>query len=55
MKVVINSDIINSIKVFSSLWREDLKSVLIANGNEPKDWEIYIGDSFSWWSILLPQ
>jgi hypothetical protein len=25
---------------------KDLKSVLNAYGNEPKDWEIYRGDSF---------
>ena len=46
MKAVITGDIINSRKVSPSLWMKDLKSVLNAYGNEPKDWEIYRGDSF---------
>ncbi|MEZ7507325.1 transcriptional regulator [Flavobacterium sp. Arc2] len=46
MKAVITGDIINSRKVASALWMEDLKGILNAYGNEPKDWEIYRGDSF---------
>lgn len=46
MKAVITSHIINSRKVASALWMEDLKGILNAYGNEPKDWEIYRGDSF---------
>ncbi|CAM3087684.1 transcriptional regulator [Flavobacterium frigoris] len=46
MKAVITGDIINSRKVASALWMEDLKDILNAHGNEPKDWEIYRGDSF---------
>lgn len=46
MKAVITGDIINSRKVASALWMEDLKAVLNAYGSEPKDWEIYRGDSF---------
>jgi hypothetical protein len=51
MKAVITGDII--LKVSSSLWMKDLKSVLNAYGNEPKDWEIYRGDSFQLVLILL--
>ena len=46
MKAVITGDIINSRKVASSLWIQDLKAILNRYGNEPKDWEIYRGDSF---------
>lgn len=46
MKAVITGDIINSRKVTSALWMDDLKVVLNTYGNEPKDWEIYRGDSF---------
>lgn len=46
MKAVITGDIINSRKVASALWMEDLKDVLKDYGEEPKDWEIYRGDSF---------
>jgi hypothetical protein len=46
MKAVITGDIINSRKVASALWMDDLKQVLNAYGSEPKDWEIYRGDSF---------
>lgn len=46
MKAVITGDIINSRKVASGLWLEDLKKVLNVYGSEPKDWEIYRGDSF---------
>jgi hypothetical protein len=46
MKAVITGDIINSRKVASALWMSDLKGILNAYGKEPKDWEIYRGDSF---------
>jgi hypothetical protein len=44
MKAV-TGDIINPER-YLLLWMKDLKSVLNAYGNEPKDWEIYRGDSF---------
>ncbi|UFH34776.1 transcriptional regulator [Flavobacterium acetivorans] len=46
MKAVITGDVINSRKVASALWMTDLKAVLDSYGKEPKDWEIYRGDSF---------
>lgn len=46
MKAVITGDVINSRKVASGLWLEDLKQALNTYGSEPKDWEIYRGDSF---------
>ncbi|MEO8253418.1 MAG: SatD family protein [Flavobacterium sp.] len=46
MKAVITGDIINSRKVASAIWMEDLKHILTNYGTEPKDWEIYRGDSF---------
>jgi len=46
MKAVITGDVINSRKVASGLWLDDLKQILNAYGSEPKDWEIYRGDSF---------
>lgn len=46
MKAVITGDIMHSRKVLSSVWLTDLKAVLKNYGNEPKDWEIYRGDSF---------
>ena len=46
MIAVITGDIINSRKEASNKWINKLKIVLNAIGNEPKDWEIYRGDSF---------
>lgn len=46
MKAVITGDVINSRKVDSSVWIETLRELLQGYGNEPKDWEIYRGDSF---------
>lgn len=51
MKAVITGDIMHSRKVLSSVWLTDLKAVLKNYGNEPKDWEIYRGDSFQ---LLVP-
>lgn len=46
MIAVITGDIINSRKEASNKWINKLKIVLNSIGNEPKDWEIYRGDSF---------
>lgn len=46
MKAVITGDIINSRKVDTVIWMGDLKDILNTYGNEPKNWEIYRGDSF---------
>lgn len=46
MEAVITGDIINSRKVSSAVWLADLKAILNQYGAEPKDWEIYRGDSF---------
>lgn len=46
MQAVITGDIINSRKVSSTIWLGDLKAILNQYGSEPKDWEIYRGDSF---------
>lgn len=43
---VITGDIINSRKADPARWLDVLKTVLSRFGNEPKDWEIYRGDSF---------
>ena len=46
MKAVITGDIIDSRKLSSAVWIADLKAVLNQYGEEPKNWEIYRGDSF---------
>ncbi|HJS01277.1 MAG TPA: hypothetical protein VJ780_10110 [Flavobacterium sp.] len=46
MKAVITGDIMHSRKLSSAVWLTDLKAVLNSYGSEPKDWEIYRGDSF---------
>lgn len=46
MKAVITGDIMHSRKLASAVWLADLKAVLNSYGSEPKDWEIYRGDSF---------
>ncbi|MFL9829531.1 transcriptional regulator [Flavobacterium sp. ST-87] len=46
MKAVITGDIIDSRKLSSAVWMSDLKAVLNQYGSEPKNWEIYRGDSF---------
>jgi hypothetical protein len=46
MIAVITGDIINSRSVDPSQWMVNLKEVLNSVGTEPKDWEIYRGDSF---------
>jgi hypothetical protein len=43
---VITGDIINSRKFNTHLWLPALKQALCAYGNEPKNWEIFRGDSF---------
>lgn len=43
---VITGDIINSRKEISEAWLPNLKNVLNTHGKEPKQWEIYRGDSF---------
>jgi len=46
MKAIITGDIINSRNSSPKETIGDLKSVLQAYGNTPRDWEIYRGDSF---------
>nr|WP_320120209.1 SatD family protein [uncultured Marinifilum sp.] len=46
MKAVLTGDIINSRKGNVTEWLNSLKTVLQKYGNEPKQWEIYRGDSF---------
>ena len=46
MDAVITGDIINSRKLSAKEWMPKLKHALNKYGNEPKDWEIYRGDSF---------
>lgn len=46
MIAVITGDIINSRNVNANTWLNSLKSTLHSFGQEPKDWEIYRGDSF---------
>jgi len=46
MIAILTGDIINSRKDKQGLWRNKLKEVLLLYGNEPKDWEIFRGDSF---------
>ncbi|WP_026713776.1 hypothetical protein [Flavobacterium daejeonense] len=51
MKAVITGDIMGSRKLASAIWLPELKTVLSHYGSEPKDWEIYRGDSFQ---LLVP-
>lgn len=46
MKAVLTGDIINSRKSNSMTWIIEFKQALKKYGKEPKDWEIYRGDSF---------
>lgn len=46
MKAVITGDIINSREAKIAEWLPFLKEVLNNYGEEPKDWEIFRGDSF---------
>ncbi|WP_350285896.1 SatD family protein [uncultured Croceitalea sp.] len=46
MNAVITGDIINSRKLSAKEWMPKLKHALNKYGKEPKDWEIYRGDSF---------
>lgn len=46
MVAIITGDIINSRAVDPNKWMSKLKDVLKSIGNEPKEWEIYRGDSF---------
>jgi hypothetical protein len=46
MTVIITGDIINSRKLPSQMWMDDLKKVFQKFGKSPKDWEIYRGDEF---------
>lgn len=46
MIVVITGDIINSRKLPSKNWIEDLKKLFQKFGKSPGDWEIYRGDEF---------
>lgn len=46
MIAIITGDIINSRSENPQRWMNKLKEMLNTIGNEPKDWEIYRGDSF---------
>lgn len=46
MTSIITGDIIESQKVKTTFWIEDLKVILGLYGTEQNDWEIYRGDSF---------
>lgn len=46
MEAIITGDLINSRKVEPSEWMPALKKVLKKYGKEPKNWEIFRGDSF---------
>lgn len=46
MTSIITGDIVNSRKLVSHAWIDDLKKLLDAKGQTPEDWEIYRGDEF---------
>ena len=46
MIVILTGDIINSRKVPSKKWIDDLKTIFQSIGKSPNDWEIYRGDEF---------
>jgi predicted XRE-type DNA-binding protein len=46
MTSIITGDLINSRKLTSKAWIEDLKKLLATKGKNPADWEIYRGDQF---------
>lgn len=46
MIVILTADIINSRKLSSKKWIDDLKALLLIFGKSPNDWEIYRGDEF---------
>jgi len=46
MKAIITGDIINSREGEVESWLNSLKEILNYYGDEPKDWEIFRGDSF---------
>jgi hypothetical protein len=46
MIVIVTADIINSRKLSSKQWMDDLKQLLNSFGKSPNEWEIYRGDEF---------
>jgi hypothetical protein len=46
MITILTADIINSRKLPSKKWIDDLKTLLNTFGKSPNDWEIYRGDEF---------
>ena len=46
MTAILTADIINSRKLSSKIWINDLKAFLNTFGQSPNDWEIYRGDEF---------
>lgn len=46
MIVILTADIVNSRKLSSKKWIDDLKALLLTFGKSPNDWEIYRGDEF---------
>ena len=49
MEAVITGDIIGSTKISPESWLPVLKAALKPWGKEPRDWELYRGDSFQLW------
>lgn len=46
MIVILTGDIVNSRKVSSKKWMDELKTIFQSIGKSPNDWEIYRGDEF---------
>jgi hypothetical protein len=46
MQAILTGDIVDSRKVDSETWLNSLKTLFSEYGVQPKDWEIYRGDSF---------
>ena len=46
MIVILTADIVNSRKLSSKKWIDELKVLLLTFGKSPNDWEIYRGDEF---------
>lgn len=46
MTSIITGDIVNSRKLPSNIWIDDLKKLFNSKGENPSEWEIYRGDEF---------
>src|SRR5690606_33642801 len=51
MNAVITGDVVNSTQVAPEQWLTPLKETLLIWGQQPKEWEIFRGDSFQ---LLVP-